>query len=59
MKHIEFMKEDNYPFQLNIKGIVICNTKLDWAMEWYKYDREKRNKRMISDCKSLILLNHY
>ena len=45
MKHIEFMKEDNYPFQLNIKGIVICNTKLDWAMEWYKYDREKRNKR--------------
>lgn len=45
MKHIQFMKEDNYPFQLNIKGIVLCNTKLDWAMEWYKYDREKRNKR--------------
>ena len=45
MKHIEFMKEDHYPFQLNIRGIVICNTKLDWAMEWYKYDREKRNKR--------------
>lgn len=45
MKHIEFMKEDNYEFQLNIKGIVLCNTKLDWAMEWYKYDREKRNKR--------------
>ena len=45
MKHIEFMKEDNYTLQLNIKGIVLCNTKLDWAMEWYKYDREKRNKR--------------
>jgi len=45
MKHIEFMKEDKYAYQLNIKGIVICNTKLDWAMEWYKYDREKRNKR--------------
>lgn len=45
MKHIEFMKEDHYEFQLNIKGIVLCNTKLDWAMEWYKYDREKRNKR--------------
>lgn len=45
MKHIQFMKEDNYPFQLSIKGIVLCNTKLDWAMEWYKYDREKRNKR--------------
>ena len=45
MKHIEFMKEDSYKFQLNIKGIVLCNTKLDWAMEWYKYDREIRNKR--------------
>jgi hypothetical protein len=45
MKHIEFMKEDSYTFQLNIKGIVLCNSKLDWAMEWYKYDREKRNKR--------------
>jgi len=45
MKHIEFMKEDNYKFQLNVKGIVLCNTKLDWSMEWYKYDREKRNKR--------------
>lgn len=45
MKHIEFMKQDNYKFQLNIKGIVLCNTKLDWSMEWYKYDREKRNKR--------------
>lgn len=45
MKHIEFMKDDNYTFQLNIKGIVLCNTKLDWAMEWYKYDREKRNNR--------------
>lgn len=45
MKHIEFMKKDNYSFQLNVKGIVLCNTKLDWAMEWYKYDREKRNNR--------------
>ena len=45
MKHIEYMKKDNYEFQLNIKGIVLCNSKLDWAMEWYKYDREKRNKR--------------
>ena len=45
MKHIEFMKEDNYKFQLNIKGIVLCNSKLDWASEWYKFDREKRNKR--------------
>ncbi len=45
MKHIQFMKEDKYDFQLNVKGIVLCNSKLDWAMEWYKYDREKRNKR--------------
>lgn len=45
MKHIEFMKKDNYTFQLNVRGIILCNTKLDWGMEWYKYDREKRNKR--------------
>jgi hypothetical protein len=45
MKHIEFMKEDKYAFQLNIKGIVICNSVLDWTSEWYKFDREKRNKR--------------
>lgn len=45
MKHIEFMKEDNYAFQLNIKGVVVCNSVLDWASEWYKFDREKRNKR--------------
>ena len=45
MKHIEYMKEDSYPFQLNIKGIVLCNAILDWASEWYKFDRELRNKR--------------
>lgn len=45
MKHIEYMKEDNYEFKLNIKGIVVCNSILDWASEWYKFDREKRNKR--------------
>lgn len=45
MKHIEFMKEDNYNFQLNIAGIVVCNSVLDWASEWYKFDREIRNKR--------------
>jgi len=45
MKHIEFMQEDNYSFQLNVKGIVLCNSVLDWASEWYKFDREIRNKR--------------
>ncbi|MCG8328972.1 MAG: hypothetical protein MI974_14865 [Chitinophagales bacterium] len=45
MKHIEFMKEDNFDFQLNIKGVVVCNSVLDWASEWYKFDREKRNQR--------------
>ncbi|WP_347173891.1 hypothetical protein [Polaribacter uvawellassae] len=45
MKHIEFMIEDNYTFQLNIKGIVVCNSILDWSSEWYKFDREIRNKR--------------
>jgi hypothetical protein len=45
MKHIATMKEEGFDPLLNIKGIVLCNSKLDWAMEWYKYDREKRNNR--------------
>lgn len=45
MKHIEFMKEDKYEFQLDVKGVVVCNSVLDWTSEWYKFDREKRNNR--------------
>lgn len=45
MKHIEFMQEELYKFQLNVRGVVVCNAVLDWASEWYKFDREKRNNR--------------
>ncbi|MEO1032716.1 MAG: hypothetical protein AAFX55_14990 [Bacteroidota bacterium] len=45
MRHIKFMKEEAYEFQLNIKGIVICNSILDWTRKWHQYDREIRNNR--------------
>ena len=53
MKYIEFMKKDNYAFQLNIKGVVVCNSVLDWVSEWYKFDREKIT--FIYDRKQKIL----
>ncbi len=45
MRYIKFMKENNYEFQLNIKGIVICNFTLDWTRKWYQHKREIRIKR--------------
>lgn len=45
MKYIEFMKKNNYDFQLNIKGIVLCNTPLDWVSQWNEFKREIRINR--------------
>lgn len=45
MKHLEFMQDNHYEFQLQVKGVVVCNAVLDWASEWHKFDREKRNQR--------------
>ncbi|HAS45498.1 MAG TPA: hypothetical protein DCS93_33750 [Microscillaceae bacterium] len=45
MRYIKFMKEGNYQFQLNIKGIVICNFTLDWTRKWYQHTREIRINR--------------
>ena len=45
MRYIKFMKERNDVFQLNVKGIVICNSMLDWIRKWQQYDREIRINR--------------
>ncbi|OJJ16966.1 hypothetical protein BKI52_30070 [marine bacterium AO1-C] len=45
MRYIKFMKESNDKFQLNIKGIVICNFTLDWTRKWHQHTREIRIKR--------------
>ena len=46
MKYIEFIKAGNYDFQLNIKGIVICNFTLDWTRKWYQHKRDIRINRI-------------
>ncbi len=42
LKLIQLMKEKDYKFQLNIKGIVLSNTPLDWVSQWYEFKREIR-----------------
>lgn len=47
LQYIKFMKakERKHEFQLNIKGIVICNFTLDWTRKWYQHTREIRINR--------------
>jgi len=45
LRHIKIMNEENFEFQLNIDGVVICNSILDWNRKWYQYDREIRLNR--------------
>ena len=42
MRYIKFVKESNREFQLNLKGIVICNFTLDWTRKWYQHERDIR-----------------
>lgn len=46
MRYIKFIKEDTFNFQLNIKGIVICNFTLDWTRKWYQHQRDIRINRI-------------
>jgi hypothetical protein len=46
MRYIKFMKENDYEFQLNIKGIVICNFTLDFTRKWYQHKRDIRINRI-------------
>ncbi|WP_299443215.1 hypothetical protein [uncultured Aquimarina sp.] len=46
MRYIKFMKESNLEFQLNIKGIVICNFTLDFTRKWYQHKRDIRINRI-------------
>ena len=45
MQYIKFMKGSKDKFELNIKGIVICNFTLDWTRKWYQHTREIRINR--------------
>ncbi|MFI8606275.1 hypothetical protein ACIGCP_17540 [Cellulophaga baltica] len=46
MPYIKFMKESNLEFQLNIKGIVICNFTMDFTRKWYQHKRDIRINRI-------------
>ncbi|MBC2843721.1 hypothetical protein [Winogradskyella flava] len=46
MRYIQFMKEREDAFQLNIKGIVMCNFTLDWTRKWYQHERDIRINRI-------------
>ena len=46
MRYIKFIKEGGFEFQLNIKGIVICNFTLDFTRKWYQHERDIRINRI-------------
>ncbi|MDH7447795.1 hypothetical protein [Aquimarina sp. 2201CG14-23] len=46
MKYIEFIKKGDFEFQLNLKGIVICNFTMDWTRKWYQHRRDIRIDRI-------------
>ncbi|GGG97456.1 hypothetical protein GCM10011416_14320 [Polaribacter pacificus] len=46
MKYIEFVTKEDFDFQLNIKGIVICNFTLDWTRKWHQHKRDIKINRI-------------
>jgi hypothetical protein len=46
MKYIEFTKKENYNFQVNIKGVVICDFTLDWTRKWQQHKRDIKINRI-------------
>lgn len=46
MRYIKFMKETTPDFQLNIKGIVMCNFTLDFTRKWHQHQRDIRINRI-------------
>ncbi|SEC25276.1 hypothetical protein SAMN04489761_2493 [Tenacibaculum sp. MAR_2009_124] len=42
MQYIKYMKESNADFQLDIKGIVMCNFTLDFTRKWHQHERDIR-----------------
>jgi len=46
MKYIEFIRKENYDFQIHIKGIVICDFTLDWTRKWQQHKRDIKINRI-------------
>ncbi|WP_439129143.1 hypothetical protein, partial [Polaribacter sp.] len=57
MRYIKFMKENYSDFQLNIKGLVMCNFTLDFTRKWYQHQRDIRiNKINLGEPKLINYL---
>ncbi|RNC88501.1 MAG: hypothetical protein ED555_12745 [Allomuricauda sp.] len=46
MQYIKFMKVQDFEFQLNIKGLVLCNFTMDFTRKWYQHRRDIRINRI-------------
>ena len=46
MRYIKFLKEGDFEFHPNIKGIVICNFTMDFTRKWYQHKRDIRINRI-------------
>lgn len=42
MRYIKFIKEGDFEFQPDIKGIIICNFTMDFTRKWYQHKRDIR-----------------
>lgn len=42
MRYIKFIKEHEFNFQLQIKGLVLCNFTMDFTRKWYQHERDIR-----------------
>ena len=46
MRYIQYTMKNPQDFQLEIKGIVICNFTMDWTRKWYQHKRDIRINRI-------------
>ncbi|MGB3591954.1 MAG: hypothetical protein WBA16_09760 [Nonlabens sp.] len=46
LKYIEFIKKQDYDFQVKIKGVVICDFTLDWTRKWEQHKRDIKINRI-------------
>lgn len=57
MRYIKYIKKKTPDFQLNIKGIVMCNFTLDFTRKWYQHQRDIRiNKINLGEPKLINYL---
>lgn len=46
MRYIHYVQHNNPKFQLNIRGIVLCNFTLDWTRKWHQHARDIKINRI-------------